>query len=101
MIKFIGLYAASIATLTSYFVISIYRLHDIKKKYFKINIEKKFILATIIALIPILFAYYSENIIFYAIGLLVAIIYAFIINRKGIKAIFSMVLKKKQGESNG
>ena len=101
LIKFIGLYAASIATLTSYFVMSIYRLHDIKKKYFKINIEKKFILATIIALIPILLAYYSENIIFYAIGLLIAIIYAGMINRKNIKAILAMVLKKKQGESNG
>ena len=101
LIKFIGLYAASIATLVSYFVISIYRLHDIKKRYFEIKIEKKFILFTIIALIPILFAYYSENTIFYVIGLLIAVIYAFIVNKKNIKAIISMILKKKQGELNG
>ena len=96
LINFIGLYAASIATLSSYFIMSIYRLHDIKKKYFAINIEKAFIIATIIALIPILVAYYSENTIFYIIGLLIAVLYAYIVNRKNLKSIIRMLLKKNK-----
>lgn len=96
LINFIGLYAASIATLSSYFIMSIYRLHDIKKRYFAINIDKTFIIATIIALIPILVAYYSGNTIFYIIGLLIAIIYAYIVNRKNLKSIIRMILKKNK-----
>lgn len=96
LINFIGLYAASIATLSSYFIMSIYRLHDIKKKYFAINIEKTFIIATIIALIPILVAYYSENTVFYIFGLLIAVIYAYIVNRKNLKSIIRMILKKNK-----
>ena len=75
---------------------SIYRLHDIKKRYFAINIDKTFIIATIIALIPILVAYYSGNTIFYIIGLLIAIIYAYIVNRKNLKSIIRMILKKNK-----
>ena len=96
LIKFIGLYAASISTLTAYFIMSIYRLYDLKKRYFAINIEKKFILLTVVALIPILIAYYLQNIILQIIALLIAIIYAYMINRKNLKSILNMILKKNK-----
>lgn len=98
LIKFIGLYAATLATFVSYFIMSIYRLYDIKKKYFEIKIDKKFIIATIIVLIPILLIYYSNNRTLYLIGIIIAIIYALMINRKNFKNIFNMVLKKNEVE---
>lgn len=95
LIKFVGLYAATISTLTAYFIMSIYRLHDLKKRYFEIKIEKPFIITSIIALIPILIAYYSNNLILYVLGLLIAIAYAYFINRENIKQILRMILKRK------
>lgn len=47
LIKFIGLYAASISTLVAYFTMSIYRLYDVKK-YIKIKLDKSFILKNFI-----------------------------------------------------
>lgn len=94
LIYFIDLYAASIASLVAYLTMSIYRLHDIKKKYFEIKINKKFMIATILILIPILLIYYSNNVILYFIGIIIAILYAFIVNQKKLKSILNMVLKK-------
>lgn len=96
LIKFVGLYAATISTLTAYLVMSIYRLHDLKKRYFEIKIEKLFIIISIIALIPILIAYYSNNLILYVTGLLIAIVYAYFINRDNIKQILRMIFKKNR-----
>lgn len=98
LINFIDLYAASTASLTAYVVMSIYRLYDIRKKYFEIRIDKKFIFATIIVLIPILLIYYSNNMVLNLIGIMIAIIYALMINRKNFKSIFNMVLKKNRVE---
>ena len=95
LIKFIGLYAASIAILTAYFSMSLYRLHDLKKKYFEIKIDRIFIIATILVLIPILIAFYSNNMILYVIGLVIAVVYAYVINRKDLNKIFKMILKRK------
>lgn len=94
LINFIDLYAATIASLIAYSTMSVYRLYDIKKKYFEIKIDKKFILSTIIVLAVILLIYYSSNIILFFTGILIAIIYAFMINRKSLKSIFNMILKK-------
>ena len=77
---------------------SIYRLYDIKKKYFEIKIDKKFIFTTIIVLILVLLIYYSNHTILYLIGIIIAVIYAFIINRKNLKGIFNMILKKSKLE---
>ena len=95
LIKFIGLYASTIANLTAYFVMSVYRLYDLKKKYFEIKIDRTFIIATILVLIPILIAFYSNNMILYVIGLAIAVVYAYVINRKDLNKIFKMILKRK------
>lgn len=96
LINFIGLYAATISTFTAYFVMSIYRLHDLKKNYFEIKIERKFIIITVIVLIPILIAYYSNNIILYIIGLLIAILYAYLINKENLNQILGMIIKRRK-----
>ena len=95
LIKFIGLYASTIANLTAYFVMSVYRLYDLKKKYFEIKIDRTFIIATILVLIPILIAFYSNNMILYIIGLDIAVVYAYVINRKNLNKIFKMIFKRK------
>ena len=95
LINFIGLYAATISTLFAYFIMSIYRLYDLKKKYFEIKIERKFIIITIFTLTPILITYYSNNVVSYIIGLIISIIYAYLINRKNLNKIIKMVLKRK------
>ena len=98
LISFMDLYSATIASVVAYSTMSIYRLYDIKKKYFEIKIDKMFIFATIIVLIPVLLIYYSSNIFLYLIGIIVAVIYAFMINRKNLKGIFNMILKKNKME---
>ena len=47
LIKFIGLYAASISTFIAYFFVMIYRWFDIKK-YISIKLEKRIIFSLII-----------------------------------------------------
>ena len=96
LINFIDLYAATIAPLVAYLAMTIYRLYDINKKYFEIKIDRVLILNTIIAIIPILLIYYlSSSMTLYILGILIAIIYAYAINRKNLKAIFNMVIKRK------
>ena len=94
LIKFIGLFAATISTFTAYFIMSIYRLNDIKKRYFKVIIEKEIIIKSIISLIIILPIYYYKNYVLCVFGVLVAIIYAWNLNRNSIHLIINMLKKK-------
>lgn len=93
LIKFIGLYAASISTLASYSIMAIYRLYDVQK-YVKIKLDKRFVVTAFIMLGIILTSYYIGNIYINIITVLLTIIYAFIINRKSIKTIKEMLLSK-------
>ncbi|HBA37533.1 MAG TPA: hypothetical protein DCY94_02295, partial [Firmicutes bacterium] len=40
LIKSIGLYAAAVSTLVSFLTMSLYRLYDIRKKYFKVKFRR-------------------------------------------------------------
>lgn len=59
-IKYIGLYAAAISTLLSYFTITIVRHYDVKKMV-EIKIEKKYLLQEILVYILVLSSYYIKN----------------------------------------
>ena len=61
MIKFIGLYAASISTLLAYLSMSIYRFVDVQK-YIKIRLDKRFIIMSILIFSIVIFSYYIRNI---------------------------------------
>lgn len=93
LIKFVGLYAAVISTFASFFIMSIYRLIDINKKYFKIKINKSLIVKTIIALIIVIPLYYINNLYLNIISLIVAIMFACNINKKSIDIIISFMKK--------
>lgn len=94
LINYVGLYAAAVSTLISYVILCIYRIYDINMKYFKIVIEKEFIIKTIATLIPILFMYYLNNIYFVAISILIAIIYSVVINKNSFGEIYRILIKK-------
>ena len=83
LVKFVGLYAASISTLLSYLIMSIYRYFDCKK-YVNIKIDfKTFSVFSIVFVISSLL-YYSNNIYLNLVNLLFVIIYSLIINKKYI-----------------
>ena len=94
LIKFIGLYAATISTMVAYMVMAIYRYKDIEKKYFKIEIDKTCLLFSIIILIILLPIYYSRNNVLCTIGVIIAIIYAFIINKDALKFLKNICIEK-------
>lgn len=92
-IKQIGLYAAAISTMISYFVMMVYRHFDLKK-YVNIKIEKKLIIESIIIYTFTLLIYYQKSIILHAICLLIVYIYAFITNKDFLKSSYLTVVKK-------
>lgn len=94
LVKFIGLYAAAISTLIAYFVMSIYRLYDIKKRYFKVIVEKDIIIKSALILIIILPIYYFKNYVLCAVALLLTIIYAWNLNKDSIHLILDLLKNK-------
>ncbi len=77
LIKFIGLYAAAFSSLIANLVVFIYRQKALRK-YIKLRETKKF--GPMLMLTIILLCYYSNNLIFKAIALIIAILYSLLIN---------------------
>ena len=94
LIKFIGLYAAVISTFIAFFTMSIYRMHDIRKKYFEIKIDKGLLIKTVIILLIILPIYYINNLYLNIFTILLAILFAWNLNKDSIKPILDMVKSK-------
>lgn len=97
LIKFIGLYAASISTLLAYFAMSIYRFIDVQK-YVKIKLDSKFIIISIQVIVIIVSFYYLNNIYLYTLGILLAIIFGWYYNKATIIKLFKMILEKFKGK---
>ena len=92
-IKHIGLYAASISTAISYFVMMIYRHIDLKK-YVNIKYEKGLVLKTILIYTLAIILYYKNNLLLNIISLIVVVIYAIIINKDFLNSLKNVFLKK-------
>lgn len=93
LIKYIGLYAASISTLVSYLTMAVYRYFDVQK-YAKIKVDKKFILISIFTAAILMVIYYSNRFWVYIIGAIVSVIFALIYNRNLIISTILMIKKK-------
>lgn len=93
LINFIGLYAASVSTLLSYFAMTIYRYIDIQK-YIKIKINFKNVLTNLALAIVTVLSYYMRNNCICLICLIVLIIYAFTSNKKILISIKNIIFKK-------
>lgn len=92
-IKYIGLYAASISTAISYFVMMLYRHIDLKK-YVNIKYESGLIIKTVLIFTFSIILYYQKNMILNIINLVVVVIYAFIMNKDFLNSVKKLFLSK-------
>ncbi len=90
LIRFIGLYAASVSTLISYFAMAVYRLKDVRK-YIIIIIDSAFIKTSLIMAVLLCTSYYINNLYLNIFMILLTVFYTWIINKKSIKMIFSLL----------
>ena len=74
-------------------IVWIYRNYKLRK-YLTLPLDNYFIW-NIIMVAVVMAVYYSRNIILYIVGLLVAIIYSYMINKELVHKVIKKVLKKK------
>lgn len=93
LIRYIGLFAASISTFIGYLVTMIYRVID-TKKYLNIRYNlKQYVLILLIIIVSCL-VYYIENIIFSFVTLPIFVVIAIVINRQTLTDIIKFSKKK-------
>lgn len=93
LIKSIGLYAAAVSTLVSFLTMSLYRLYDIRKKYFKVKFRRGVISSFLLVGAFTLFTYYVNNVYLNILTVLLSIIYAFMLNRDSVDIILNKIKK--------
>lgn len=93
LIKHIGLYAASISTAISYFVMMVYRHIDLKK-YIHIQYERGLLVKTILIFTFSIILYYQKNFILNIINLVVVFIYAIWMNKDFLNSSRKFIMKK-------
>lgn len=93
LIKFIGLYAASVSTLVAYAAMALYRYLDVKR-FVTVCLKKKNVLLTIMVGVITLVAYYSRNTIFCAGTLAIVIAYAVAVNWNFLMSILKQITNK-------
>ena len=93
LIKFIGLYAASISTLVAWMSMFIYRMID-SRKYVKIKVDLNKVVSMIIISIIAIACYYVRNNIICILSAIIVTIYAFLMNKQNIKLILNMLKNK-------
>ncbi len=93
LIKFIGLWAAAVSTMVSYFAMMVYRHFDLKK-YINIKYEKGIFIKTILIFAFAIILYYQKNMILNIINLVVVSLYAFFINKEFLLGTFKTIFKK-------
>lgn len=93
LIKFVGLYAASISTLVAFLVMCVYRYFDIKK-YRDFSIYKRNIVLALFVCALNCATYYSRNKIAQFIVLVCVIMYSFALNNSIILSIIKVFKRK-------
>ena len=94
LIKYIGIYAAVFSTFVSYLTFSIYRTIDVRKKYLKIRFDIKKMSLSISIIIIVLVTYYMKYNYLKIMTLIIAIAYMYIVNKKSLKSIITLVKHK-------
>ena len=93
LIRFIGLYAASVSTLIAYLAMALYRYFDVKR-YVSVCLRKKYIFLTFIVGMITIIAYYSRNTFSCAGALIIAVAYAISINWQFLMSILRQIIYK-------
>ena len=98
LIKYIGIYAAVVSTLCSYLFFALYRSYDVNKRYIPIQLDRKFLIITLIALMIVIYTYYSNLWIMKVFGFILAIAYTMIFNKETLLYVKNIIIsnfKKK------
>lgn len=99
LIKFIGLYAASISTAIAYLAMFIYRGIDCKK-YVNFKLDKKMILELLIVFLITFIVYYMKVTVLNVLMFVVIILFTVIYNKKSFKSILKILKRKfSKGEN--
>lgn len=98
LIKKIGVFAASLSTAISYFVMMLYRYFDLKK-YMNIKFEKGLIIKSILIFSFSMLLYYINNLYLNCINLVVVVVYAFLLNKDFLIGSLDTVLGKLKRKS--
>lgn len=93
LIRWIGLYAASISSAIAYAAMAIYRHIDVKK-YVRLRSNNVSIISSIAVTIIVSIAYYTESKFFQVIGAIISVAYAILINWKLIKKTVEIFIGK-------
>lgn len=93
LIKFIGLYAASISTLVAYASMAIYRYFHVKQ-FIDIKLNKKTVIWTIIMSLLTLVIYYSKKGIWMGGNAIVVTVYAIVTNKEFIISTIQIIIQK-------
>ena len=101
LIKFVGLYAASISTIVAYGIMAINRYFDVRNKYLKVKIEPRNLIMVTIALVIVNVCYYSNNLILKATSATFSLVFAWFANYKSLKTIKKIIIGKFKGIKNG
>lgn len=94
LIKYIGLYAASISTAVAYIAMTIYRSIDLRK-IVKIKYDKKLIFLILITFIINLILYYQKKWYYLVLNIVLSIIYSTYINIEFIIKLKEKIFNKK------
>ena len=92
LIKFIGIYAAALSTLLSSIFLYWYRKNKMRE-FVKLKHSKDLTMTILITLV-VFVSYYSNNVIFQAVALLLTVIYAMLMNKGIVKMITGKFIKR-------
>lgn len=93
LINFIGLYSSSIAMLVAFLLMTLYRYRDIQR-YKTISVDKSFVFYSLIIGIIILVIYYLRNKYLCFLGIIIAIFFAYIENKRIFFKIIEIIQNK-------
>lgn len=93
LIKYIGLFAASLSTAIAYIVMSIYRGYDLKK-YVKIKYNVKHLVIIFLGFCVSIFLYYQQGFVFNVLNYIFSIVYMTILNLDFIKKTVNKFFKR-------
>ena len=93
MIRYIGLYAASISSVAAYAVMLGIRYFDIQK-FIKIRTDKKLVLSVVCMMVLQFVAYYMRNFWVSVINFLIVVLYALYLNRNFMMEILRFIKNK-------
>ncbi len=90
LVKYIGIYAASISTLAGYFIVFVLRMRNVKK-YIDFTFSKSFLVILGLILICLYLIYCTRNYIIITACIPIFILYLYIINRNFLKEILAQI----------